>query len=118
MLDLIPRLLAVLSPPSNAVTEGASPKVTIPFLVLLVIGVAVTIVGAVSGDGAVLAAGLAIIGSAIPAAAAGAAASPGSVVVGAPVVEEASDDLLSDEARAQLGAAPVEPTPPERRAAG
>lgn len=103
-------LLERLNPPSNAVTEGPSPKVTLPLAVLLAIGAAVTIVGAVSSDGAVLGAGLAIIGAALPAAAAGVAASPGAVVVGKPVVGDPSDAALSAEAQRAIAAVPAPPT--------
>lgn len=102
-------LLERLNPPSNAVTEGASPKVTLPLAVLLAIGAAVTIVGALTGDGAVLGAGLAIIGAALPAAAAGVVASPGAVVVGKPVVGDPSDDALSPDAQRELAAVPEPP---------
>jgi hypothetical protein len=106
---MLANLVARFFPPSNAVTEGASPKVTIPVLVLLIIAAAVIIVGAVSGTGTVLAAGLAILGAAIPAGAAGAVAGPGSVVVGAPVIGTPSDEALSADAQHAIAAVPEPP---------
>lgn len=115
-MTLILSLIERLFPSSNAVTEGPSPKVTIPAVVLAGIGAVLIVAGLLTKADELVGYGVAILAASGVGAAAGTAAGPGSVVVGAPVVGGGSDDTLPDDVTRELAAIPTEATPPERRA--
>ena len=81
-------------------TVGISPKVKLPALALLGIGVVLALLGVVTNDTELIEKGVALIGASGLVGGIGYRADPG--VVRNPAEGEASDDALSDEAKANL----------------
>jgi hypothetical protein len=79
-------------------TIGISPKVTVPAVILAVLGAVLLVLGVVLSDGTLTTAGGAVLSAAGVQTTAGFVAPAGAIRE----AQVASDDLLSDEAKAQL----------------